>query len=259
MDNLEIPVIPNWDNVPSFSENRIVVPKAKVKQTKLDIRPAYYGLKINEIELEKHNTTCLELIMAFGFQTWVVGRDETLGQKGIPHYHIHFKSDKTLSALQKDKQKIMPNWGRSTKLGPPRKHGDDWFCWAGYAVKEQCIGMSDMSEEDKQQIRLHAHTQATVKKSKLKWAEKQEEKKQEKKDLETRMFEALDKVYLGKTDVQPKDVAIKYCELYFDDVKKMPCPTTLRSEVWKYLISRKFSSFETYVFYNSNFFSCSNV
>jgi len=49
MDNLEIPVIPDWDIVPSFSENRIVMPTAKVKQTKLDVRPGYYGVKINEI------------------------------------------------------------------------------------------------------------------------------------------------------------------------------------------------------------------
>ena len=86
----------------------------KKSQPKLKIKPDYYGLKINECELEKHHTTVLEIIKKFGFTTWVVGRDQQLSKKELPHYHIHFKSPKTIEALRKQKQKEMPNWGMST-------------------------------------------------------------------------------------------------------------------------------------------------
>uniref|UniRef100_UPI004048B987 hypothetical protein n=1 Tax=Flavobacterium sp. TaxID=239 RepID=UPI004048B987 len=67
-----------------------VPPVPPSKQKKLDFKPEYYGLKINECDLVKHNITILQIVKLFDFTHWVVGRDEALGKKGIPHYHIHF-------------------------------------------------------------------------------------------------------------------------------------------------------------------------
>jgi len=236
------------DVVPSFGENRVVTPKATMKQTKLKIKPEYYGLKINECELEKHNITAMELVAKFKFPTWVVGRDAVLGKKAIPHYHIHFKSPKSIDALRKQKQDVMPNWGRSTKLGPPRSEYDNWYCWAGYATKEQIIGMSsDITDEDKIEIAKNAHTQAVVKRSKLNWSNQQDEKKQEKKDLETRLFEILDKDFLGKDNVYPQVVAVHFANAYLADVGKLPIGSVLKSHVWTYCVTRKFVPMEQYV------------
>lgn len=241
-------VVPDWNVVPDFSTNVIVIPNAKKIQPKLKIKPDYYGLKINECELEKHNTTVLEIIKKFGFTTWVVGRDRQLSKKELPHYHIHFKSSKTIDALRKQKQKEMPNWGMSTKLGPPKADMVNWHCWAGYATKEQVIGMSDdITELDKVEIAKNAHTQAVIKKSKLDWSNKKDEKKQEKKDLETRLYELLDKEYLGKTEVHSFRVAVSFSNAYLAEVGELAPPTTLKSKVWKYLISRKIRSMEEYV------------
>jgi len=246
--------------VPPVPTNTVI--KKKSRQTQLvNKRPSYYGLKINETELVSHNKTILEIVTLYGWTTWVVGRDEALCKKGVPHYHIHFKSDKTIEALRKQKQSVMPHWGHSTKMGPPKKdHVDDWYCWAGYAVKEKIIGMSgDMTEEDIQEIKKHAHTQAVIKKSKLDWSNKQDEKKQEKKDLETRLYEQLDKDFplyykgdLGK-------LAVKYCEAYFNEIGEMPCATAYKSKCWKYLYLRKHISMDTYVYYTSDFFSMTNI
>jgi len=236
------------DIIPSFGENRVVIPKATKKQAKLKVKPEYYGLKINECELEKHDTTVLDIIAKFKFTTWVVGRDEALGKKAIPHYHIHFKSSKNIEALRKQKQDVMPNWGRSTKLGPPRAEYDNWPCWAGYATKEQIIGMSpDITDEDKIEIAKHAHTQATVKRSKLNWSNKQDEKKQEKKDLETRLYEILDAKYLGKSGVEGLDVCSTFGEEYFKEVGEMPSGSHVKSKVFKWLYTRKIISMYDYM------------
>lgn len=222
-------------------------------QTKLTIKPEYYGLKINECELTLRNMTILEIITKFDFKTWVVGRDEALGKKAVPHYHIHFKSSKTIEALRKQKQLVLPNWGRSTKLSPPSSDKDNWYCWAGYATKEQIIGMSnDITDEDKIEIAKHAHTQATIKQSKLNWSNKKDEQKEQKKDLESRIYEILDKEYLGKTFpvVGMSDLAqigVTFSKAYFEEVGELPPGTTLKSKVWKYAITRKIAPMEFYV------------
>jgi len=250
---------PGEMRVPPVPEH---VPKKKTKQTQLvNKRPGYYGLKINECELEVHKKTVLEIVSLFGWTTWVVGRDEVLGKKGVPHYHIHFKSDKTIEALRKQKQSVMPHWGHSTKMGPPKKDNiDNWYCWAGYAVKEKIIGMSnDMTPEDIEEIKKNAHTQSAFKKSKLEWSNKQDEKKQEKKDLETRLYEQLDKDFPSYYKGDLGKLAVKYCEAYFKEVGEMPCATTYKSKTWKYLYSRKHITMDTYVYYTSDFFSMTNV
>lgn len=256
VDDREVEI--DWDNVEWSGEMRVPpiperVPKKKGKQSTLENmvvkkQPNYYGLKINECELKVHNKTVLEIIALFGWTTWVVGRDEVLGKKGIPHYHIHFKSTKTIAALRKQKQVVMPHWGHSTKLAPPKKDVDNWYCWAGYAIKEKEIGMSpDITEEDKVEIRKHAHTQAAFKKSKLDWSNKQDDKKQEKKDLETRLFELLDKEFLELPSVDSQTVAERFGEHYFSDVGEMPPSTTSKSKVWKWLYTRKFVTMRTYM------------
>ena len=240
----------DWDNVvPDFSGGNVIIDPCPVLQTKLTFKPEYYGLKINECELTKHNITVLEIVKRFGFETWVVGRDEALGKKGIAHYHIHFKSKKNIAALRKQKQVVLPNWGLTTKLGPPRKdHSKDWFCWAGYATKELLVGMSnDITPDDKIEIAKHAHTQAVIKQSKLNWSDKQDDKKEAKKDLETRLYDILDKALLGKPEVYTELVALHFCNAYFADVGELPPATTLKSKVWKWCVSRKICSMEEYV------------
>lgn len=239
----------DYANVP-FSENRVVTPSTKKKkQTTLVIKPEYYGLKINECELVKHNITVMEIVVKFGFKSWAIGRDDTLGHKNIPHYHIHFKSAKTIDALRKQKQDVLPNWGRTTKLYPPRKNGSDWYCWAGYAMKEMKVGMSnDHTPEDKIEIDKHIHTQAAIKRSKLKWVEKQEAKKEEKKDLETRIFDKLDKLYLGRNGyIEALDIASSFGEIYFEEVGEMPVATTSKARVWKWLYTRKIVTMRQYM------------
>lgn len=234
----------------SFSENRVVapLPTKKKKQTTLAIKPEYYGLKINECELDKHNITVMEIVVKFGFKSWVVGRDDQLGHKNIPHYHIHFKSDKTIDALRKQKQVVLPNWGHSTKLYPPRKNGSDWYCWAGYAMKESKIGMSnDHTADDNIEIDKHIHTQAAIKKSKLNWSEKQAAKKEEKKDLETRIFDKLDKEYLGKSCVEGLDLCAAFGEEYFKEVGELPSGHHTKSKVYKWLFTRKVITMRQYM------------
>lgn len=244
----------------SLDPKPVSIPKNTKKQTKLKIKPDYYGLKINECELSKHNITIMEIVNKFDFDTWVVGRDEVLGKKSIPHYHIHFKSKKNIEALRKQKQVVMPNWGRSTKLGPPSADKDNWYCWAGYAVKEKLIGMSnDITDLDKMEIDKHAHTQAAFKKSKLDWSNKQDEKKQEKKDLETRIYEQLDQSFSSYHKGDLGKLACLYCELYMKEVGEMPCATAYKSKVWKYLYIRKYITMDTYVYYTSDFFSMTNI
>lgn len=227
--------------------NKKVEPKKGPKQTKLNVKPEYYGLKINECELSKHNVTVLEIIKKFDFTTWVVGRDEVLGKKSIPHYHIHFKSTKTIDALRKQKQVVMPNWGRSTKLGPPSSDMDNWYCWAGYATKEKIIGMSsDISDLDKVEIAKHAHTQATIKKSKLDWSNKQDEKEEAKKDLKTRMYNHMDKQLVpGYSTLGP--VAVMVSEFYLGDVQKVASMMVIKGYVWEYVLLRKIVTHEFYV------------
>lgn len=234
--------------------NKVVEPKKGPKQTKLKFKPEYYGLKINECELEKHNTTVLEIIKLFNFTTWVVGRDEDLGKKKIPHYHIHFKSSKTLDALQKQKQKVMTRWGRSTKIAGPSSDMDNWHCWAGYATKEKIIGMSsDISDLDKVEIAKHAHTQAVIKKSKLDWSNKQDVKKQEKNDLETRIFSILDKEFLHNATIDTIELSGRFGDCYFDEVGEMPPATTSKSKIWKWLYTRKKVTMRFYMMNTTDF------
>lgn len=183
----------NWTETP-FSENRITVPDCsptainkiikKQKQTLLKERPEYFGLKINENDLKIHNTTIYEIVQKFKFETYVIGRDERLSKKEQPHFHIHFKSSKTLASLQKKKQEVMPRWGKTCKVYPPRKNNDNWFCWAGYAIKEQEIFVGDViPEPDRVEIRQYAKAMSMIKENKLNWSKKQDDKKQEKKGL----------------------------------------------------------------------------
>lgn len=229
-------------------------------QTNLNFKPEYYGFKINECDLVKHNVTILEIVKSFGFDQWVVGRDEALGKKGIAHYHIHFKSEKKLDALRKQKQKVMPQWGHSAKLYSPRKNADNWYCWAGYALKEMKVGMSEMTPEELTEIEKHIHTQAVIKQSKLNYSKKEDDKKQEKKDLETRIYDKLDKDYLGKWQTGDiGKIACRFCEIYFEEVGEMPAATTIKGKVWKWLYTRKIITMETYVYYTTDFFSMNTI
>lgn len=214
-------------------------------QSKLNFKPEYYGLKINECDLVKHNITILELVKSFGFEHWVVGRDEALGKKGIPHYHIHFKSDKKIDALRKQKQKIMPQWGHSAKLYSPRKNADDWYCWAGYAMKEMKVGTSEMTPDEILEIDKHIHTQAAFKQSKIDYVKKKEEKEDDKKDLKTRLFNNMDRTLKDVSCLGP--VAVAVSEFYMKETEKAASMSVIKSYVWDYVLFRKIVSHEFYI------------
>lgn len=249
----------NWEETP-FSENRIVIPdcnqvnKVVTKQKLLREKPEYFGLKINEDDLAKHKTTIGEIIAKFKFEVYVIGRDERLSKKEKPHFHIHFKSCKSLASLQKKKQEVMPRWGKTCKIYPPRKNNDNWFCWAGYAIKEQEIFISDtVPETDRVEIRQYAKAMAMIKENKINWSKKQDDKKQEKKDLETRLYDALDMEFKLKAKVNPMDVAIKFGEVYLAEVGELPSGHHVDNKVWKWLYLRQIVTMRDYMGYKTSF------
>jgi len=223
---------------PSASPQNTIVRKA--------IAYKYYGLKINEDVLTLKKQTILEVIVLLGLENaeYVVGRDERLCKREKPHYHIHFKDDRTLDALQKYKQRVMPGWGRTTKLYPPKNRVDNIMCWYGYAVKEQLIHASETI--DKVILAQEAHTQAAFKESKMNYRKQQEEKKAARADLQTLIFTQLDSIPLKH---EFYEVAVWVSKFFFTEVK---CPA-IRSQIekytWTYLLEREYKSHEDYIFW----------
>lgn len=232
-------------------------PVVEIDPEKKAIAYKYYGIKINEQTLVEKNKTILEVLKDFGITTsYVIGRDHTLCSKAKPHYHIHFKDERTIDALRKHKQKVMPKWGHTTKLYPPKAKIGDWNAWAGYAVKEQKIAVSE--DIDETELTIQSRIQAEFKKSKMNWGKRQEEKKQEKKDLKTRIYEVLDVVVV---DNQPEEgqtrhtmawykvLAIPFCKTYRLETKSVPNPNMIRNFLWTYMIEKNIATDADYVNY----------
>lgn len=211
----------------------------------------YYGLKINEDVLKEKKKTIIEVVADFGMTSYVVGRDQTLAEKGKPHYHIHFKDERTLEALQKHKQKVMPAWGHATKLYAPKAKVGDWLAWCGYAVKEQQVAKTD--DIDQTLLAQEARVQQEFKKSQLKYGQQKEEKKMKEKDLKTTIYDRLD-LECGHTidldgHIHTKfyNLCIAYTGVYFEIQQKLPNPSHTKYDVWNYMILRKYATFADYV------------
>lgn len=205
----------------------------------------YYGLKVNQDTLDIKKVTIQEVAELFQLtDNYVIGKDIALSADQKVHYHIHFKDARTLEALQKYKQKVMPDWGRTTKLYPPKDRVENVMCWYGYAVKENLVYASP--EIDLELLKLEQHTQAEFKKSQLNWGKQQEQKKQVKKDLETTIYEQLDKLPLNYDFF---NVAVWVSKFYYQEVKSLPIRSQIEKLVWKYLIDRKHKDYEDYIIY----------
>lgn len=222
-----------------------VLGKPKNEATRKAIAYKYYGLKINEEVLALKNKTILEVVVLLGLEEYVVGRDDALSGSKKPHYHIHFRDDRTLDALQKYKQRVMPEWGRTTKLYPPKDRVDNIMCWYGYAVKEQLIFASDTV--DKTILAQEAHTQAAFKKSQLNYGKQQEEKKEAKRDLEKTIFTQIDDLPLGKKDFY--EIAVWVSKFFYAEVKSPPIRSQIEKYTWIYLLERGYKTHEDYILY----------
>jgi len=204
----------------------------------------YYGLKINEEVLKIKDKTILEVVCLLGIEDgeYVIGRDDALSVDAKPHYHIHFKDARTLDALQKHKQRVMPEWGRTTKLYPPKDRVDNIMCWYGYAVKEQLIYASETV--DKVILAQEAHTQAAYKKSQMNYGKQQQEKKQAKMDLQTTIFTQLDNLPIP---MEFYEVAVWVSIYFYEEVKCPPIKSQIEKYTWTYLLERGFKSHQQYI------------
>lgn len=231
-------------------ENKII---RKAKQQTLPetiVRKAiaykYYGIKVNQEVLDIKQKTIHEVVELLGIKdSYVIGKDEELSATGKPHYHIHFKDERTLDALQKYKQRVMPEWGRTTKLYPPKDRVDNIMCWYGYAIKEREVFVSP--EIDKELLKLEQHTQAEFKKSQLNFGKQKQEKKEAKKDLETSIYNQLDDLPIQK---EYRFVALHVIRIFREITETLPIRSQFERITWKYLTDRKFKTDEDYLLWN---------
>lgn len=206
----------------------------------------YYGLKVNQEVLDIKQKTIHDVVELLQIKdSYVIGRDEELSATAKPHYHIHFRDERTLDALQKYKQRVMPEWGRTTKLYPPKDRVDNIMCWYGYATKEQEVFVSP--EIDKEQLRLEQHTQAEFKKSQLNFGKQKQEKKEAKKDLETSIYNELDDLPIEKDF---RSVALHVIIAFRKITEHLPIKTQFERITWKYLIDRKYATEQDYLLWN---------
>ena len=214
-----------------------------------------YGLKINLSDLEDRGLTIEDI---YGPSYWnltahfVVGLDRQLATENKPHYHLHWKDTRTLEALRKFKQKVMPNWGHCTKLYVAKtkdaSEKADPLAWLGYACKENLIFASD--DIDRVALEKHAHTMAEFKKSQLKWGAKKELKKEEASTLEQRIFSKIDAHPPDTNPYEPYFIYLTHVlvsKYYYAETEEA-CPARLLQKyTYKYLFSKKYLTHEDYV------------
>lgn len=211
----------------------------------LETQKAYFGLKINKDVLTEKACTIEQVVDCLGIDKceYVIGYDHKLAEKQTPHFHIHWTDTRSLAALQKAKQKAMPQWGHATKLyaAKDKKHGDV-YCWFGYAVKETTVARSDGI--DQALLQQHAHTQATIKQSRLNYAEQQIKTDKEKSTLEDKIFEAVN---LLPTTNDYHRVALEICRQYYLLTDKPPRKASLDALTIKFLLKYKVWNIETLI------------
>jgi hypothetical protein len=206
----------------------------------------YYGIKVNQEVLDIKKQTINTVVELLGIKdSYVIGRDEELSATQKPHYHIHFKDERTFEALQQHKKRYMPEWGRSTKLYHPKDRVENILCWFGYATKEKEIYVSP--DIDKEKLKLEQHTQAEFKKSQINFGKQQEEKKAAKKDLETSIYDQLDDIPIEK---EFRTVALHVIRIYREIAEHLPIKSQFERITWKYLTDRKFKTDEDYLLWN---------
>jgi len=127
-----------------------------------------------------------------------------------------------------------------------KKHAEDW---EGLAMEYKQIAFKlakkNSAPPEQQKILENLYNEGVA-------ASLASEQKEQKKDLESRIYEILDKEYLGKTFpvVGMSDLAqigVTFSKAYFEEVGELPPGTTLKSKVWKYAITRKIAPMEFYV------------
>lgn len=231
---------------------KIVIEKemtAKDKQKlRLQTHWKYYGIKINKTTLDLKNATPQTVIDLLGLQDseYVIGFDEQLCKEKIPHYHIHFRDERTLDALQAHKKRHMPNWGLTTKLYPPQKREENFECWCGYAVKENFVAHNKL--KDILLVEKEAHTQKAYKQSQLNYGALQEEKREAKKDIQAFIYKELDDMELVLS-YEFFPVAVQITTLYRDNVKVTPIRSQIEKLTWDYLLDRKHKTITNYVYW----------
>lgn len=194
------------------------------------------GFKINVSTLTAKKVTIEEVRNLLEItEHYVIGLDTNYSINEVPHYHIHFQSDRTFLAMQQFKKRKLIGYGTSTKIYNPKKDVkvSDPYCWYGYAVKEQFISKS--LDVDEIQMNMHAHTQLEFKKSKLKYGKKMEAKKEVKKTYEEKLFEGMDKYYTGGF----MDTAKHISRISLDELEAFLTISRVEYYTWKYLLTRK--------------------
>jgi len=217
------------------------VDKTEVEKPKLTL----CALKINKDVLEKQNKTIQDVASLLCLKdNYVIGYDETLSMKGIPHYHIHYGYAGSFEAAKKHKQRHMVKWGTATKLFEAKeKENSDPYCWYGYAIKENIIFASPDLDMDR--LKQQAHTQRAFKESKLKYGKKVEDKKVEKKTYEQKLFERCDTFYLDKMGFF--ETAKHISRISLEELESFLTISRVEYYTWKFLLTRKHISHSQYL------------
>lgn len=211
---------------------------------------SYFGLKVNVTTLSEKGWEVQQIIDALGIaeKEYVIGLDSQLAKEQQPHYHIHWTDNRSLEALQKAKQRALPNWGRTTKLyaAKIKPHGDV-YAWYGYAVKEKVIHIA--SSIDKENLMQHAHTQKEFKKSQLNYAADKAEKDSKKLSLEELVFEKITKYFSEECyqEIEFINTATEISRQWFVETGN-PCRRQqLEQLTYKYLLSKGYMTHQEYI------------
>jgi len=205
-----------------------------------------YGLKINEDTLAIKNVKIEDIPELLGItELFVIGYDTQLSKTQQAHYHLHWYDTRLLPAVQKAKQRAMPNWGHTTKLYPAKIKNEeeaDPYAWFGYACKEKIYFKSP--DIDLQKLEMHAHTQYEFKKSQIKYVEQKKEKVESKNTFEDELFTFLDDHPVGLKRFT--EVATAITRYIFQTHGKWITKTPLEMHTWKWCVSRGHFTFEMY-------------
>ena len=201
-----------------------------------------FGLKVNKSVLDEKGLTIYAVKDMLKIEKFfVIGYDSQFMKKDEEHYHIHFADTRSLEAMRKHKQKMMPNWGKSTKLYMAKeRHNSNPYSWFGYAVKE--LDFFHSKDLDEGQLHNEAIVQLAFKKSKLDWMNKKIEQREEKKELKDKVFDSIkedpdaydDEGYLrGRSFGHISPLFVKY---YRQHAGKLPVKSVYENGTWEFLL-----------------------
>lgn len=207
------------------------------------------GLKVNVATLQEKKVSIEEVAkLLLITEKYVIGLDEFVSLKSVPHYHIHFEYEGNYDAIQKLKCRKLKEYGKSTKLYQAKdKKDSDPYAWYGYAVKEKLIAKSE--DIDESMLAINAHTQLEFKKSKVSYGEKIEVKKTEKVNFEESLFDQI--VYLKSKGLEEPtrftDYATLISRISWELHKRILLPNRVEYYTWKYLLTHNVVSHFIYV------------